>query len=101
MTFTTLKRAAPVHNRGFYALYEFSETFVKLGQLESKGLIRPFTFDLFTEIFVIFLSLDFIQDDAEHIKGMDCFFWMMNQNKSVQLKSNPWIIQELNAIRKF
>ena len=32
VTFTTLKRTAQVFNRGFYGLYEFSESYVKLGQ---------------------------------------------------------------------
>ena len=31
ITFTTLKRTAPAQNRGFFAIYEFSESFVKLG----------------------------------------------------------------------
>jgi len=31
LTFTTLKRTAPAQNRGFFGLYEFSESFVKLG----------------------------------------------------------------------
>ncbi len=30
--FTTLKRNAPAQNRGFFGLYEFSESFVKLGE---------------------------------------------------------------------
>jgi hypothetical protein len=33
VTFTTLKRTAPVFNRGFFALYEFSDNYVKLGSL--------------------------------------------------------------------
>ena len=33
VTFTTLKRTAPVQNRGFSGLYEFSEDFVRLGKL--------------------------------------------------------------------
>jgi len=45
ITFTTLKRTAPAQNRGFFAIYEFSESFVKL---------------------------DFIQPDAEHIRGTEC-----------------------------
>ena len=32
ITFTTLKRTAPAQNRGFFAIYEFSESFVKLGK---------------------------------------------------------------------
>ena len=32
VTFTTLKRTAPVQNRGFFGLFEFSESFVKLGK---------------------------------------------------------------------
>jgi hypothetical protein len=28
VTFTTLKRTAPVFNRGFFALYEFSDNYV-------------------------------------------------------------------------
>ena len=32
ITFTTLKRTAPAQNRGFIALYEFSEDYVKLGK---------------------------------------------------------------------
>ncbi len=32
ITFTTLKRTAPAQNRGFLALFEFSESFVKLGK---------------------------------------------------------------------
>ena len=35
VTFTTLKRTAPVQNRGFFGLFEFSESFVKLGQLRT------------------------------------------------------------------
>ena len=31
ITFTTLKRTAPAQNRGFLALYEFAESYVKLG----------------------------------------------------------------------
>ena len=33
ITFTTLKRTAPAQNRGFFAIYEFSESFVKLGNV--------------------------------------------------------------------
>lgn len=32
MTFTTLKRTAPAQNRGFFGLFEFSDSFVKLGK---------------------------------------------------------------------
>ena len=32
VTFTTLKRTAPAQNRGFFGLFEFSESFVKLGK---------------------------------------------------------------------
>ena len=32
VTFTTLSRKAPAQNRGFIALYEFSESYVKLGK---------------------------------------------------------------------
>ena len=35
ITFTTLKRTAPAQNRGFLALYEFAESYVKLGKLSS------------------------------------------------------------------
>ena len=34
ITFTTLKRTAPAQNRGFFAIYEFSESFVKLGKYD-------------------------------------------------------------------
>ena len=33
VTFTTLKRTAQVFNRGFYGLYDFSEDYVKLGNI--------------------------------------------------------------------
>jgi hypothetical protein len=36
ITFTTLRRTAPAQNRGFIALYEFSESFVKLGKFFNK-----------------------------------------------------------------
>ena len=45
ITFTTLKRTAPAQNRGFIAIYEFAESYIKL---------------------------DFIQPDAEHIRGTEC-----------------------------
>ena len=32
LTFTTLKRTAIAQNRGFFGLFEFSESFVKLGK---------------------------------------------------------------------
>ena len=32
VTFTTLKRTAPVFNRGFFGLFEFSDKYVKLGK---------------------------------------------------------------------
>ena len=32
VTFTTLKRNAPAQNRGFFGLYEFSESFVQLSK---------------------------------------------------------------------
>ena len=38
MTFTTLKRTAPVFNRGFFALYEFSDNYVKLGRYIVKSV---------------------------------------------------------------
>ena len=34
MTFTTLKRSAPAQNRGFFGLFEFSESYVNLGMLQ-------------------------------------------------------------------
>ena len=36
ITFTTLKRTAPAQNRGFLALYEFAESYVKLGKYPVK-----------------------------------------------------------------
>jgi hypothetical protein len=36
VTFTTIKRTAPVFNRGFFALYEFSDNYVKLGNLNFR-----------------------------------------------------------------
>jgi hypothetical protein len=36
VTFTTIKRTAPVFNRGFFALYEFSDNYVKLGSKPQK-----------------------------------------------------------------
>lgn len=33
LTFTTLKRTAIAQNRGFFGLFEFSESFVKLGKI--------------------------------------------------------------------
>ena len=38
LTFTTLKRTAIAQNRGFFGLFEFSESFVKLGEI---GLSVP------------------------------------------------------------
>ena len=34
VTFTTLRRTAPVFNRGFFGLFEFSDKYVKLGNIE-------------------------------------------------------------------
>ena len=39
VTFTTLKRTAPVQNRGFSGLYEFSEDFVRLGKFACFDLL--------------------------------------------------------------
>jgi len=55
ITFTTLKRTAPAQNRGFFAIYEFSESFVKL---------------------------DFIQSDAEHIRGTECDQKILSKKES-------------------
>jgi len=56
ITFNTLKRTAPVYNRGFFGLYEFSENYVKL---------------------------DFIQNsDAEHIRGTECDQKILSKKES-------------------
>ncbi|XP_023327852.1 dorsal-ventral patterning tolloid-like protein 1 isoform X2 [Eurytemora carolleeae] len=56
LTFTTLKRTAPVFNRGFFGLYEFSDNYVKL---------------------------DFIQNiDAEHIRGTECDQKILSKKES-------------------
>jgi len=56
VTFTTLRRTAPVFNRGFFGLYEFSDDYVKL---------------------------DFIQDsDAEHIRGTECDQKILSKKES-------------------
>ena len=47
VTFTTLKRTAPVQNRGFSGLYEFSEDFVRLGMLLISILNRVSKDDYF------------------------------------------------------
>ena len=36
VSFTTLKRTAQVFNRGFFGLYDFSDEYVKLGELSSS-----------------------------------------------------------------
>ena len=41
ITFNTLKRTAPAQNRGFIALYEFSESYVKLGKILQIHLDPP------------------------------------------------------------
>ena len=41
ITFTTLKRTAPAQNRGFFAIYEFSESFVKLGKYNFFEFLFP------------------------------------------------------------
>ncbi len=43
VTFTTLKRTADSQNRGFLAKFEFSETFVKLGQTIFDSARLPFS----------------------------------------------------------
>ncbi|XP_059082755.1 cubilin-like isoform X2 [Tigriopus californicus] len=62
MTFTTLKRIAPARNRGFFGLYEFSESFVKL---------------------------DFIQSDAEHIPGTECDQKILSKRESEGMVFSP------------
>ena len=64
ITFTTLKRTAPAQNRGFFAIYEFSESFVKLGKYRFFFLIpvcgwcqKMFFREInFTKNFVILIS---------------------------------------------
>jgi len=56
VTLTTLKRTAPVFNRGFFGLFEFSSNYVKL---------------------------DFIQNsDAEHIRGTECDQKILSRKES-------------------
>jgi len=55
ITFTTLKRTAPAQNRGFIAIYEFAESYIKL---------------------------DFIQPDAEHIRGTECDQKILSKKES-------------------
>jgi hypothetical protein len=56
VTFTTLKRTADSQNRGFLAKFEFSETFVKLGQTIFS--FRPSSFfPLLLEFFFLFSHL--------------------------------------------
>merc|ERR550519_1995778 len=63
VTFTTLKRTAPVYNRGFFGLYEFSENYVKL---------------------------DFIQkQDAEHIRGTECDQKILSKKESRGMVFSP------------
>jgi len=62
VTFTTLKRTAPVQNRGFSGLYEFSEDFVRL---------------------------DFIQPDAEHILGSQCDQKILSKKESSGVVFSP------------
>ena len=70
VTFTTLKRNAPAQNRGFFGLYEFSESFVQLSKCHFKYFVIENMEDVLY-IFAIFTS-DFIQEsDAEHIRGTE------------------------------
>lgn len=62
VTFTTLKRTAPAQNRGFLGLFEFSESFVKL---------------------------DFIQSDAEHIRGTECDQRILSKKESNGMVFSP------------
>ena len=62
MTFTTLKRNAPAQNRGYFGLYEFSESFVRT---------------------------DFIQPDAEHIRGTECDQKILSKRGSAGLVFSP------------
>lgn len=62
ITFTTLKRTAPAQNRGFLALYEFAESYVKL---------------------------DFIQPDAEHIRGTECDQKILSKKESKGVVYSP------------
>ena len=77
VTFTTLKRTAPAQNRGFFGLYEFSDSFVKLGNLNK---IKNIFFFLFGEFVCSFP--DFIQSDATHIRGTECDQKILSQRES-------------------
>ena len=50
ITFTTLKRTAPAQNRGFLALYEFAESYVKLGKYPVKFFPFSFSLNIYSEI---------------------------------------------------
>ena len=49
VTFTTLKRTAPVQNRGFFGLFEFSESFVKLGMNQKTMPSKFSTLNIFND----------------------------------------------------
>ena len=66
ITFTTLKRTAPAQNRGFFAIYEFSESFVKLGNVlfyfylvfYSKKMLQFITTNFICEIHTFFCTIN-------------------------------------------
>ena len=62
MTFTTLRRTAPASNRGYFGLYEFSDNFV---------------------------TTDFIQSDAEHIRGTECDQTILSKRESSGMVFSP------------
>ncbi len=85
VTFTTLKRTAPAQNRGFFGLYEFSESYVKLG--------KSCNIDIFSASFYLTvincLSADFIQSDAEHIRGTECDQKILSKRESHGMVFSP------------
>lgn len=70
VTFDTLPRAANTQNRGFKGMFEFSESFVKLGEFVLNIIRIPYSAQY--HLYIIF-RIDFIGiNDGVHVRGTEC-----------------------------
>ena len=86
VTFTTNERILETQNRGFFAIWEFSESFVKLGNADTKENIKKRITNFFswnTIICLIYIIIDFITKNAgKHIRGTECDQRILSSGRS-------------------
>lgn len=91
VTFDTLPRAANTQNRGFKGMFEFSESFVKLGGFV-LSIIYIYIFAQYHlhRIISFIIRIDFIgKNDGVHVRGTECDQKVLSKRTSTGFIFSP------------